>query len=46
MVLKEEIKVDLQKVKAVIKCLRLTNVTETRKFLGLAGHYRVLGRIF
>jgi len=43
---KEGIKVDLQKVIAVRKCPRLANVTDTRKFLGLAGYYRILGRIF
>jgi len=32
----EGTKVDLQKVKAVIECPRLTNVIETRNFLGLA----------
>jgi len=45
-VLKEETKVDLQKVKAVTKCPRLTNDTEIRNFLGLAGYYQVFGRIF
>jgi len=42
---KEGIKIDLQKVKAVTKCSRLTNVTVTRNFLGLVGYYRVSGRI-
>jgi len=43
---KEGIKVDLQKGQAVLKCPRLTNVTETRNFFGLTEYYWVLGRIF
>ena len=34
---KEGIKVDFQKVKAVIKCQRLANVTEIGSFLGFSG---------
>ena len=37
---KEGIKVDPKKVEAVAQWLRLTNVTEIRSFLGLAGYYR------
>jgi len=32
-------------VKAITECPRPTDVTETRNFLGLAGYYRVSGRI-
>jgi len=39
-VTKEGIKVDPQKVKAVTKWSRPTNVTEIRSFLGLASYYR------
>jgi len=39
-VTKEGIKVDPQKVKAIIEWPRPTNVTEIRSFLGLAGYYR------
>jgi len=39
-VTKEEIKVDSQKVKAIMEGSRPTNVTEIRSFLGLAGYYR------
>ena len=38
---KEEIKVDLKKVKAITECPRLTIVVEIRNFSGLAGYYRV-----
>jgi len=34
------IKVDPQKIKAVIEWRRPTNVTEVRSFLGLAWYYR------
>jgi len=37
---KKGIKVDSQKVKAILNWLRLTNVTEVRSFLGVAGYYR------
>ena len=37
---KEGIKVDPQKIKAVIEWRKPTNVTELRSFLGLAGYYR------
>ena len=37
---KDGIKVDPQKVKAITEWLRPTNVTEIRRFLGLAGYYR------
>ena len=37
---KEGIKVDPQKVKAIMDWLRPTNVTEIRSFLRLAGYYR------
>ena len=37
---KEGIKVDPKKVEAVAQWPRLTNVTKTRSFLGLAGYYR------
>jgi len=37
---KEGIEVDPQKVKAIAKWPRPTNVTEIRSFLGLAGYYR------
>jgi len=37
---KEVIKVDPQKVKAVTKCPKPTNVIEVRSFLGFAGYYR------
>ena len=36
----EGIKVDLKKVEVVAQWPRLTNVTEIRSFLGLAGYYR------
>jgi len=37
---KEGIKVDPQKIKAIMEWPRPTNVTEVRSFLGLAGYYR------
>jgi len=37
---KEGIKVDPQKIKAIVDWPRPTNVTEIRSFLGLAGYYR------
>jgi len=37
---KEGIKVDPQKIKAILDWRRPTNVTEVRSFLGLAGYYR------
>ena len=37
---KEGIKVDPKKVEVVVQWPRLTNVTEIRSFLGLAGYYR------
>ena len=37
---KEGIKVDPQKVKAIMDWPRPTNVTEVRSFLGSAGYYR------
>ena len=37
---KEGIKVDPKIVEAVVQWPRLTNVTEIRSFLGLAGYYR------
>ena len=39
-VTKEGIKVDLQKVKAIRKWSRPTNITKIRSFLVLAGYYR------
>ena len=39
-VTKEGIKVDPQKVKAITKWSRPTNVTEIRSFLSLAGYYQ------
>ena len=38
---KEVIMVDLKKVKAIIECPRLTNITDIRNFFGLAGYYQV-----
>ena len=43
---KEGIMVDLKRVKAIIECPRPTNVVKIRNFLGLAGYYRVLERIY
>ena len=37
---KEGIKVDPQKDKAITEWTRPTNITEVRRFLGLAGYYR------
>ena len=37
---KEGIKIDPKKVEAVAQWPRLTNVTEIKSFLGLAGYYR------
>jgi len=39
-VCKEGIKVDPQKIRAIVDWPRPTNVTEVRSFLGLAGYYR------
>jgi len=39
-VTKERIKADPQKIKAIVKWPRPTNVIEVRSFLGLAGYYR------
>ena len=39
-ILAEGIYVDPQKIEAVVKWERPTNVTEVRSFLGLAGYYR------
>jgi len=39
-VTKEQIKVDPQMVKAITEWSRLTNITEIRSFLGLAGYYQ------
>jgi len=36
---KEGIKVDPQKVKAIMEWTRSTNITEVRSFLGLVGYY-------
>ena len=38
-VIKEGIKVDPQKVKAITEWSRPTNITEIRSFLGLVGYY-------
>lgn len=37
---REGVSVDLSKIKAIVEWERLTNVTEVRSFLGLAGYYR------
>jgi len=39
-VIKEGIKVDAQKVKAITEWSKPTNITKTRRFLGLAGYYQ------
>ena len=40
MISKDGISVNPQKIEVVVSWLRLTNVTEVRSFLGLAGYYR------
>ena len=39
-VTKDGISVDPAKIEAIVNCLRPTNVSEVRSFLGMAGYYR------